>query len=648
MKAKLLNRDLATLQFNLRVADEATRKRNTLGNQILFHGIASSNLNEFMQVRYPYIVTDEPENVELVSQGAISEYTELAQRFTEHNKKIGILKSFQDLPDKQKKWANEHFKKNIFPALVPITVDTSRPANIHNGMYIFLTTERRDDSDVWYIEIPACLGRFIPIPGKRYVITIEDLIQNNLSSIIHGCKILSVCPFAILRSANVFIQSDRYKDPYQQIQETLKERERSWITQLEIGTTKKEIIKEIRKILPMEEETIIFTAKRIRLSDLKDFPMEILQPDEQPLDPPDHCTFHDSDIFKYIRQKDRLCFHPFESYDDSVVRFIETAATDPDVASIRICLYRVSNRSRIIDALLKAADNGKLVVVLVELKARFDEKHNMQLATIMREGGIRIVYTKPNIKTHAKLCIVTRMESGKLRIYSHIGTGNYSESNSKVYTDYSYFTANQILGNDLVNFFNLLTSNQSDFKSKRVVYAPYNLKSTIIEEISHQMKLAKKKKPAQITIKCNALTDEGVAAKLLEAADAGVKLKLIIRSACIIQPQKNIQIFSVVGRFLEHSRVYVFGTGKDTHVYIGSADLMTRNLSRRNELLILMEVGSIRDRILKHIRLYLRDNVNRREIKKGYGYELIRPGKKDKVYNCHQDFLKEAKGLAIQ
>lgn len=640
-----LNRNISTLSFNYRVLDEGGRKRNTTGSRVQFHGISSSNLNEFMQTRYPAIITEEPESIDLVADAAIEQYKTVANRFRDFNKQFKIVRKFADLSKDQKKWAEEHFQKNVFPALLPITVDKARQANIHNGMYILTITGDNNERTIGYIEVPASIGRFIPVPNAHCVIAIEDLIQTHLKSIIRGRKIITSCPFAILRSAEIYMQPDRYTDPYQLIKATLKERERSWITQLEIGSTDKSILKTIRKILPLDDHTIIFTANMIRLADLKTIPSGIYRDKDKPETFSPIATFPKENIFDYIRRKDRLCFHPFESYDESVVRFIEEAAIDPNVVSIRICLYRVSDRSRIVDALMKAADNGKLVTVLIELKARFDEKHNMQLATIMREGGIRIVYTKPDIKTHAKLCLVTRMEKRGLRIYSHVGTGNYSESNSKIYTDYSYFTADQQIGGDLTRFFNLLTSDQDNFKSRKVVYAPYNLKATIVDKINKQIRLAKKGKRAQITIKCNALTDEGVAERLIEAAKAGVKLRLIVRSACIIQPQKNIQIYSIVGRFLEHSRVYVFGSGKDSEVYIGSADLMTRNLSRRNELLILIENKDMKSRILQHINWYLQDNVNRRRIKRNYEYELVKPCKKEKIYNCHRNFIKEAQEM---
>ena len=644
---ELLNRDVSFLSFNKRVSDEAGKKRHTLGDQVMFHGISFSNLNEFMMVRYAATVEhDGEEQARILIDNIAKHYKMLTERFRDFNKEHKIIRPLKSLNKDEQKWAESYFKKSVHPALLPITVDKARRANIHSGMYILIITEKDDEESVGYIEIPNGLDRFIPIHGKQGVIAIEDLVQDNLKSVIHGCKIIQSCPFSILRSAEIYAQPDRYMDPYDLIKEVLQQREDSWITKLEIGTDKKECIKTIRKILPITANTIIFATDRIGLADLKKISSEIYKDGNKPKKHKIYSTFPMESIFEYIKNRDRLCFHPYESYDDSVVRFIEEASVDLSVVSIRISLYRVSDRSRIIDALLKAADNGKLVIVLVELKARFDEKHNMQVANILREGGIRIIYTKPDIKTHAKLCLITRKEKKGLRIYSHIGTGNYSETNSKIYTDYSYFTADQEIGNDLTQFFNLLTSEQGNFKSRRIIYAPYNLKSEVVDNINKQIKEAKHKRDARITIKCNAITDEGIAKKLIEAAEAGVKVILIVRSGCIIQPQKNIEIYSIVGAQLEHSRCYVFGSGKHRKVYIGSADLMTRNLSHRNELLILIEPKDLKNRILNHLKMYLHDTCNRRKILPNYKYEDIKSGKKP--YDCHAEFRREAKRLSIE
>ena len=382
------------------------------------------------------------------------------------------------------------------------------------------------------------------------------------------------------------------------------------------------------------------------LMDLKKIPKGVFDITEQARKYEPIITFPQENLFGYIRKEDRLCFHPYESYQASMVKFLEGASNDPDVVSIKIALYRVSDNSKIIDALLRAADKGKLVTVLVELKARFDEHHNIEISNLLKEGGVRIVFTKPDIKAHAKVCLVTRKEKKGLRTYAHVGTGNYSEGNSKQYTDYSYFTADPEICNDLTQFFNLLTSEQGVFKSERIIYAPYNMRDEIGELIDEQVKLAKRKKKARIVAKCNALTDEGVAHKLIDAANVGVKITLIIRGACIIQPQKNIKIFSIVGEMLEHSRVYLFGTGNNPELLIGSSDLMTRNLSRRHETLIRIVQPDIKKCIMKHLSVYLKDNTLRRKIMKNYQYRSIEPGKKEKAFNCQEWFKKEARKLA--
>lgn len=646
MGSKLLNRDLQTLMFNQRVAAEGIRSRNTLGTRVEFFGIALSNIREFMEVRYPAILKETPEEIGLARENVEFIYNDICDLFLKFNKKHRLIRKVSELSKDDRKWASEYFKRNVFPTLLTITADKARQPNIHNGLHIMMITKNSEDEEsIGYVEIPSCTSRFIRIPKKNFVITIDDLIQNHAKEIFHGHKIIATVPFAISRSAEIYIQANQYTDvdPFQLIQDTLKERENSWITMLEVGS--KSYVKKVRKFLQLDEDTLIVSNPLIRLSDLKNMPSEVYTETDKPKRYQPYPTFQTSNIFDYIKQKDRLCFHPFESYDDSVVRFIEDAAIDPNVVSIRICLYRVSDRSRIVDALLKAADSGKLVTALIELKARFDERHNMKIATIMKEGGVRIVYTKPDIKTHAKLCLVTRMEKRGLRIYSHVGTGNYSESNSRLYTDYSYFTADQQIGGDLTRFFNLLTSDQDNFKSRKVIYAPYNLKETVIKEINKQVKRAKAGKFAQITIKCNALTDPGVAERLLDAAKNGVKLKLIVRTSCVIEPQKNIQVFSIVGAFLEHSRVYVFGTGKHATVYIGSADMMTRNLSRRNELLLLVENKDLKSRILKHIKWYLSDTENRWEMRPNSKMRRVSK-EKGKAIDCHQLFRKEAKEVS--
>lgn len=647
-KPEYLSRDLSFLSFNRRVLDE-TKKDIPLADRVMFFGIAGgSNLDEFLNVRYPACLAfQSDEENEKLMDGIKKFYLDAVTRFETFNKKHKIVRSVKSLDKDDRKWADKYFKQNVYPALQTITFERGRTLNLHSGFYVLVLYEHHDDEMAGYIEIPKGINRFIQIPGKKFVIGVEDLIKANIKMMFLNSHEYTVAPFVISRSAEVFVQTDQYTDPLKFIQNTLREREQSWITYLEIGSENKRVLKILRKCLPLSTNTITLISPYVHLMDLKKIPKGVFDITEQARKYEPIVTFPQENLFGYIRKEDRLCFHPYESYQASMVKFLEGASNDPDVVSIKIALYRVSDNSKIIDALLRAADKGKLVTVLVELKARFDEHHNIEISNLLKEGGVRIVFTKPDIKAHAKVCLVTRKEKKGLRTYAHVGTGNYSEGNSKQYTDYSYFTADPEICNDLTQFFNLLTSEQGVFKSERIIYAPYNLRDEIVNQIDRQIKLAKKNKKARIVAKCNSLTDPKLADKLTEAAKAGVKIILIIRGSCILQPQKNIKIYSIVGMYLEHSRLFLFGAGDDPDIYIGSADMMVRSYDKRNELLIKIEPKMLKKRLMKHINMYLKDTVNRRKIQKDYQYTDIAPSKKEKPYNCQVEFLKEAKKLAL-
>ena len=645
---KHLSQNISWLSFNRRVSDE-TLKPIPMGDQVMFHGITHSNLDEFLKVRYPSAcMHPKEENLEELEQAIRNHVSELHRRFWKFNKKTKLIRSISSLDKTSRKWADQYFKENIFPVLSTITFDPKKTLNLHAGFYVLVIYESNGDNQIGYIEIPRKMDRFIPVPNKNYMISIEDLIRHNIKKLFlksHGCR---VTPFSIARSAEVMINLNEYADPFTMIQQTLKERDKAWITYMEIDSRydkDEKALKVLKKALPLSDHTLIFREKFIHMMDLKQVPKEVYRLEDLPRKYEPIVTVpQDKPFFQYIKQEDRLLFHPYESYQASMVKFLEDAAIDPNVLSIKITLYRVSDNSRIIDALLKAANKGKLVTVLVELKARFDEQHNIEISNILREGGVRLVFTKPDMKTHAKVCLVTRKEKKGIRVYSHVGTGNYSESNSKQYTDYSYFSCNQELGKDLTQFFNLLTSEQGTFKSRRIIYAPYNMREELESQIDKQIKLAKKGKKARIIAKCNSLTDPKMADRLIDAANAGVKVVLIIRGSCIINPQKNIQIYSIVGMYLEHSRVYWFGYGRHSAVYIGSADLMTRNLSGRQEILLKVENREIKARLMGHLKWYTEDTVNRRIILPNYQYKNAKT-KKHGV-NVQELCRKEAKHVS--
>lgn len=618
----------------------------------MFFGIVASNLTEFMQVRYPIELTFNLDEEALSDfKDAIAMfYQKMIKRWHKFNKNQQLVVAVDDLKKNSAKWVESTFKTEVFPILQPMNVDKAKSLNLHPGTYILVRTKKskNDSEKLQYIEIPKGLDRYIAVPGKKFCVDVIDLIQDNLEFMFKDRKIISSFPFTILRSAQVFDQIDRDQDAYQQIVKTLKERERSWITTLEVGSTEKTDIKLLRNLLPLRSDTIIFASKEITLSGLKSLPSEIFADKDKCRKMKPVKTFPKTSIFDYIKNKDRIAFHPYESYDQTMVRFLEEAADDPNVVSIKISLYRVANNSKIVQALLKAADKGKHVTVLIELKARFDEHHNIEISTILREGGVRIAFTSPDMKTHAKLCLITRKEKKGLRTYAQIGTGNYSESNAKQYTDYSYFTADPDMCFDLTRFFDLMTSDQGVFKSRKVIYAPYNMKDTIKDEIKSEVKRAKDGKDGYIFIKCNGFTDVDIAEAIMDAGKAGVKVTMLVRGACVIEPTKNIKIYSLVGRFLEHSRVYQFGTGKNARIYVGSADLMGRNLNRRHELLILVEDEDIRERLMKHLKVYMKDNTNLRKILPGYKYEMIEAKKDKEPFTAQDWFIEEAKEIGLE
>lgn len=644
---EILNRDYSWLKFNERVLEETTRTSYPLQECVIYHGIVHSNLDEFLQTRYPATIDMYDEDGLKAFIKTIQEHYHLLERgWKECNNLHELMLSSLDMGTDNRNWMKNYFRKNIYPTLQPVTLSNAKVLDPRTTITIFVvTSDDKDRTYLNYVEIPHMLPRFIITPDGKHVVPIEVFVTSNLEYLFKGVKIDSYCTFRILRSAEVYVQSDSYRDQYEMIELTLKEREKSWITMLEVAGNDKQI-EMLKALIPVTDNTIILkvsSLSTVGLAALKKVPSSIFSTKAQARTyEPSNPFPNDKKIMDYIKEADRLVFHPFESYRDTFVRFIEEAADNEDVISIKITLYRVADKSRIIDALIRAAENGKQVTVLVELKARFDEGHNIKISRILREAGVRLVYGSPDLKTHAKLCLVTAIQGNKTVIYSHIGTGNYNESNAKQYTDYSYFTADKQTGYDLTRFFNLLTSTQEKFKSKKIFYAPYNLRDEIIEQIENQIKLAKANKPARIIFKCNSLTDDKVSKALTDAANAGVEVTLIIRGACVIPYQENINVYSIVGRFLEHSRIYLFGKGKNESIYIGSNDIMYRNLNRRNELMLKVEPKELKDRIKSHLKLYMTDTENRRTRIGDYDYFWEQDTAFVKRVDCQQQFIREA------
>lgn len=642
---KLLNRDISWLSFNRRVLDEA-EKSIPLQERYMFYGITGSNLDEFLITRYPAnLEFESAEQCKTLKDEIIRHYEDLSSSYSGFVADQKLLIRPSEIHSDLNKTLKTYFRKNIYPTLQPITFDHTETINPRSRIVIFVETADKENLYYNYLEIPEKLPRWIPIDNTVNVyVPIEWLIQDNLEFVFKGMDIKRTFVFRVLRSAEVSMHSDKYTNPYEYIEATLRERMRSWITVVELACEPENAasyMKILRAILNITNDTIILRSNYAKIGDMKKMQGINLPPEELSREYQSVSPFPEEHLFEHIKEKDRLAFHPYESYADTFVRFIETAASDDNVVSIKISLYRVAEHSRIIEALIKAAGSAKQVTVLVELKARFDENHNLKISKILKEAGVDLVYSPLDLKTHAKVCIITRKEEEGLCIYTHIGTGNYNESNAKQYTDYSFFTANADIGYDATRFFNLLTSEQEEFKSRKILYAPKNLRSGIAELIDDQISKAKKGDHADILFKCNSLTDDKIAEMLIKAAKEGVRVTLIVRGACVLEPRKNIEIFSLVSHFLEHSRVYIFGAIADNpEVYIGSNDIMIRNLDKRNELMVEISDKSLKNRIIRHMDMYLRDTYGRRRILPNYMYENA-VSKED--YDCQVKFFKEAR-----
>lgn len=647
---ELMNRDLNWITFNSRVLDEACKKERTILERLNFFGIASSNMSEFMMVRYPSYMNEfmkKREQRRMIS--SVSDFKrKLDEKFMRFNKTHKVLLTIKEVPKKKQEELREYFIQNVYPVIQPIQIGKNFSFRIKQSpsLYIFVKGESEGKMVSFIIEVPKCLDRIIYVDNESFIM-LEHLILNNVRKIIDNVDIKRIAYFTVTRSIEPrsMGMQDSSSSTYEYIKRCISERRTSPITSVDIKVIKNDkVVDDIRRLIELNgEENTIYTSIGGLIS------MDVLKTLRRSFhggsgkDRVIINKFPDTDVFAYIKQQDRLVMHPYESYDGSVVKFIEESSKDEKVKSIKILLYRTSTNSKIINALVEAAHAGKHVVVVVELKARFDESHNIEISKILEEAGCTVVYTDLSIKTHAKVCIVTRVEKGQIRTYSHIGTGNYNEQTAKLYVDYSYFSRNPEIGYDLTRFFNLVIGKQKLFKSDNILYAPFNMKDGIIEIIKESIRRKEKNKKDNVFIilKCNSLTDVDIAERIISAEKAGVKITIIVRGASILYSYGNLKIISIIGDYLEHSRVYCYGVnGRVKKMYIGSSDLMYRNLNKRNELLIRVKDSDIIKTLYKHLKLYMRDNVNSRIIKKGYNYEEVRQKKGEKKVSCFDEFFK--------
>ena len=676
-QAKLItynNRELSWMDFNIRVLEEAFEKENPIMDRVNFLSITASNLDEFFMVRVAGIMEqirskyNKKDDSLMTPNEVMSKLNIKIHSFTEKQyscfnrsiipalKKENIyFAKVEDLNKEQKNYINEYFDKVLFPVLTPLAVDKSRPfpllANKSLNIAVRLTA-KDGKSNFAVIQVPSILPRFLELDynNGRMFILLEDIIIASLSKLFELHEISAYCTFRVTRNSDLDINEES-EDLIIAIERSIKKRKRGKPVRLEIiQNCDKDTKAFLVEMLNVAKKSIYEVPGPIDLTFLSKFcfmkSFEHLHfPKILPVDPPADFWGY-SDMFEAIREKDRLVHHPYESFS-SVVRLVKDAAKDPNVLAIKQTLYRVSGKSPIIDYLIKAAENGKQVTVLVELKARFDEENNINWAKKLEHAGCHVIYGLLGLKTHCKILLIVRREEDGIRRYLHLGTGNYNDSTAKLYTDIGMFTCREKYGIDASSLFNVLTGYSRPPEYNKFIVAPQGMRKFFENMIKNEIKNAKKGIKSGITVKINSLVDSKIINLLYDASCAGVKINLIVRGICCLVPgvkdiSENIRVISIVGQLLEHSRIFLFENAGDTKIYLGSADWMPRNLDRRVELVFPVEDEDLKQRLLKSLDIMLKDTVNARiQLPNTKYVHIDKRGKA--ILNSHLEFSKLAK-----
>ena len=649
------NRELSWLKFNLRVLKEAMVKETPLLERLKFIAISASNLDEFFMVRVAGLWSNFDSGVEKRDASGMSVHEQLVaisqaaheQVRTQTKSLIALMaemdavklhfRRVKDLSELGKDWLEEYYREVVFPVLTPMAVDASRPFPFLANKTLNLAVEliKADgEHSMGLIQVPSVLDRIVEVEpeGKRTFVFLEDIIASHCHDLFKGCHILDMVSFRVTRDSDLDLEEDDSVDLMKEVEESLRKRKRGAAVRLEIFKTNnnriKKFLEENLDVTEMEvyeingplDPTCFF--KFIGMKGMWPWLYEPFVP-QRPLELPD-----DSDLFAAIRANDILLHHPYESFDP-VVKLVSDAADDPQVLAIKQTLYRVSGNSPIVAALARAAENGKQVTVLVELKARFDEENNILWARRLEKAGCHVIYGLVGLKTHAKIILIVRKEDNGIKRYLHLGTGNYNDSTAKLYTDLGLMTANDEFGSDASAFFNLLSGYSEPPVWNKLVMAPLGLREKIYALIDNEIAMVRAGREGHIIAKMNSLIDQPVIQKLYEASAAGVHIDLIVRGICGLRTgiegiSDNITVRSIVGRQLEHSRIFWFANGGEEQLYLSSADWMPRNLNDRVELFFPVETEEHIHRIKALLDLYLRDNVGAHMMQSNGSYRRVR------------------------
>ena len=649
------NRELSWLKFNLRVLKEAMVKEAPLLERLKFVAISASNLDEFFMVRVAGLWSNYDNGIEKRDASGLSVKEQLdaiseaahAQVRTQTKYLMALMAEMDavglhfrrvgDLSEMGRDWLEEYYREIVYPVLTPMAVDASRPFPFLANKTLNLAVElvKADgEHSMGLIQVPSVLDRITEVvpEGRRTFVFLEDIIASHCNDLFKGCHILDLVPFRVTRDSDLDIEEEDSVDLMKEVEESLRKRKRGVTVRLELFKTNntriKKFLEENLDVTDMEVYEIngaLDPTCFFKFTGMKGMWPWLYEPfvPQRPLELPE-----DGDLFAAIREKDILLHHPYESFDP-VVKLVSDAADDPQVLAIKQTLYRVSGNSPIVAALARAAENGKQVTVLVELKARFDEENNILWARRLEKAGCHVIYGLVGLKTHAKIILIVRREDNGIKRYLHLGTGNYNDSTAKLYTDLGLMTANDEFGSDASAFFNLLSGYSEPPVWNKLVMAPLGLREKIYALIDNEIEMVKTGKQGHIIAKMNSLIDQPVIQKLYEASAAGVHIDLIVRGICgprtgIEGISKNITVRSIVGRQLEHSRIFWFANGGEEQLYLSSADWMPRNLNDRVELFFPIETEEHIQRIKGLLDLYLRDNVGAHMMQSNGRYRRVR------------------------
>ena len=666
-----INRELSWIKFNKRVLLTGMEKEYKILDKVKFFSIFSNNLDEFFMVRVASLKAQveagvntksidgltPKEQLEKINK-EVKNLTTLQENFVNNElnnelKKEGIvLKKYKDLSENQKNWSDNFFTSSIFPLLTPLVVDPAHPfpfiSNLSLNLAALIKDREGSKNQFVRIKIPTKnINRFIQIPNEiidskeeisHIFISVEDLIGNNINSLFNGMECINYSFFRVTRDADLELKELEADDLLLAVEQSLQKRRLGGdVVRLEVESDiPVNILKLLIESISIQEEYIYFCKSFLGLDDLSlltkinrdDLKENLLigKTHRQLKNLGSHSNKNINSIFKLLRKQDILLHHPYDLFKTSVEEFINRAADDPLVMAIKITLYRVSNDSPIIEALMRAAENGKEIMTLVELKARFDEDNNIQWAKQLEQAGIHVVYGIIGFKTHTKIALIVRKEKGRLRNYFHIGTGNYNSNTSKFYTDLGLLSTDPEIATDLLELFNYLSGFSKQKCFQKLLVSPSSMREKFIYLIKREIKNAEEGKKAEIIAKMNSLVDPEIIKLLYLASESGVKINLIIRGICCLYPQRkklseNIKVISIIGHFLEHSRIFWFCNNDDHEVYIGSADWMKRNLDRRIEAIAPIEDYKLKSQLYELLQTYINDDYFSWMMKEDGSYE---------------------------